>query len=129
MSEHPESFNGRWKNFSDEELKCQHTGLLNPNPEFIELMDNIQKLRNKCGPLTISSAYRHPTHPIEAAKDSPGMHSLAAVDIKCSGLSAMTVLEAAVRLEFSGIGIQQKGDYNSRFIHLDLRASPTLWSY
>jgi len=30
---------------------------------------------------------------------------------------------------FNGIGINQKGDWDQRFIHLDDRATPAMWSY
>jgi hypothetical protein len=36
-------------------------------------------------------------------------------------------LRLALELGFTGIGVQQKG--TGRFIHLDLRAVPAIWSY
>jgi len=129
---YPITYNGRWKNFPDDELRCSHTGLLNPNREFIVLMDHIQVLRDTLGfSLPISSGYRHETHPIEAkkiAKGKPaGEHTRAAVDIAVSREQAYIVLRKALEMGFSGIGINQKG--KGRFIHLDIRKNPTLWSY
>jgi len=37
------------------------------------------------------------------------------------------VLRLAMHLQFTGIGVQQKG--SGRFVHLDLRKEPTVWSY
>ena len=52
-----------------------------------------------------------------------------AIDISVNRNEAITVLNAALFLGFTGIGVNQKG--NSRFLHLDnLEANrPTIWSY
>lgn len=126
------TYNDRWKNFSDDELRCKcGCNQLNPNEKFIDLMDKLQELRNQYGkPLKISSAYRCSEHPIEKAKTcKPGQHNIAAVDILCWGADALDILELALDLDFTGIGINQKGDYTKRFIHLDLRENQALWSY
>ena len=117
-----------WTNFTTVELACQHCSATNPNPEFIELMDKIQELRDVVGfSLPITSGYRCPDHPIEARKASPGHHTSAAVDVGVYGERAYTVLREALRLGFTGVGVRQKG--MKRFIHLDLRDIPTVWSY
>lgn len=120
-----------WKNFSEDELKCQHTGETNPNPQFKALMDKVQTLRDLYGkPIQISSAYRSPDHPIERSKaNGGGFHTIAAVDLQVSGEAAVEILTIALKLGFTGIGISQKGDWDKRFIHLDLRSTPTIWSY
>lgn len=87
-------------------------------------------LRDACGfPLKMSSGYRCPLH-----HDNPeGTHgSGEAGDIEVSRGNAFTVLGHALRVGFSGIGIQQKGD--KRFLHLDDsirpdKLRPTIWSY
>lgn len=119
-----------WKNFTKEELECSCCGADNPNLEFNELMDLVQEMRDELGyPLPISSAYRCESHPIEAKKSKPGMHNIAAVDIKVFLSKAHEVLELAFKKGFTGIGVSQKGSMNSRFIHLDLRENKTIWSY
>lgn len=120
-----------WKNFTEDELKCKcGCGESNPNPEFVTLMDKVQILRDLYGkPLEISSAYRCKVHPVEIVKSKPGMHNKAAVDIKCYGEDALDILELALELDFTGAGINQKGHFDQRFIHLDLRENPTIWSY
>ena len=37
------------------------------------------------------------------------------------------VLRLALDANFTGIGIQQKG--HGRFVHLDIREHPAIWSY
>ena len=117
-----------WENFTDEELDCQHCGKENPNAEFIELMNLVQVLRNRLGfPLPVASGYRCPDHPIEKAKRQPGQHSKAAVDIAVEFKQAHMLLREAMDMGFTGIGINQKG--GGRFIHLDIRKHPVVWSY
>ena len=121
-----------YKNFSMHEFQCSHTGLCDMDKDF---MDKLQALRDHVGfPLIVSSVYRHPTHPIEAAKDKAGEHSLGkAADIVIRGEKAYTLLKAALLLGFTRIGVSQKG--SGRFIHLgtatekDGFSSPTIWSY
>ena len=121
-----------WKNFKLDEFKCKHCG---KNEINHKLVDKLQLLRDDLGfPLVISSGYRCPEHPIEAAKKAPGAHASGrAIDIACKGDKAHRLLEAALRMGLSGIGVNQKGDY--RFIHLDDleneegRPRPWVWSY
>lgn len=130
----PESWpSSRWPNFAYHELTCSHTGENRMDPEF---MDKLQTLRTRLGePIILTSAYRSPTHPVEATKEQPGTHSLGrAVDIACTGPRAYKILDLAFGCGFTGIGVSMKGD-RGRFLHLDdvinsariLR--PTVWSY
>ncbi len=118
-----------WPNFSRDELCCSCCGKINPNPEFERLMNKVQGLRLVYGPMIVTSAYRCPEHPIEVAKDKPGQHSIAAIDIACSGASALHLIELALAAGFTGIGVNQKWKKSGRFVHLDLRDEPTIWSY
>ena len=119
----------KYPNFTAAEFSCSHCGANEINES---LLDKLQLLRNKYGkPMKITSGYRCPKHPIEAKKASPGAHSTGlACDIGVSGSEAHQVLSLAMELEFTGIGVQQKGA--GRFIHVDLTTSPnrpTVWSY
>ena len=126
-----------WKqfpNFTQREMRCTHTGIDGITEDF---MSRLQALRTAFGkPMTISSGYRHPTHPIEAKKTKPGAHSSGnACDICVSGEDAYHLLSLAIEHGFGRIGIQQKGATSSRFIHLDICreedgfVTPTIWSY
>ncbi|MAD75148.1 MAG: peptidase M15 [Rheinheimera sp.] len=119
-----------YPNFSKAEFDCKHTGKCEMEPAF---MDRLQTLRIAFGkPMQISSGYRAPQHPIEAAKAKPGPHSTGrACDVVVRGSDALKLVELAIKHGFTGIGVNQKG--NARFIHLDDLSSidgrPTIWSY
>lgn len=120
------------KYFTRNEFECSHTHTCEMDQEFI---DRLNKLREEFGkPLTINSGYRSPEHPIEFVKKSPGAHSSGkACDISIARQDALKLLKLAIKLEYTGLGINQKG--SSRFIHLDTlensseRPRPTIWSY
>jgi zinc D-Ala-D-Ala carboxypeptidase len=119
----------RYPNFKADEFKCSHCG---DNEIKEELLDKLQALRSRYGkPMRITSGYRCPRHPIEAAKSAPGPHSSGlACDVGVEGADAHKLLGLALDAGFKGIGVQQKG--TGRFLHLDLVNSPnrpTVWSY
>ena len=115
-----------YANFTEAEFRCRHCGKQEMKPEF---MGRLQALRDVYKrPMTITSGYRCPDHPVEKAKAEPGMHSTGlACDVGVQGADAHELLRLAMHLGFTGIGVQQKG--GGRFIHLDLRQQPTIWSY
>lgn len=120
---------GAWpyKFFTPAEMQCKHTGECRMDPAF---MQRLERLRERYGkPLVVTSGYRAPSHPVEARKPGgPGMHSRGiAVDIAIQGPEAVRLLDLALELGFTGIGVQQKGD--GRFLHLDTRDTPAIWSY
>jgi uncharacterized protein YcbK (DUF882 family) len=119
----------KYPNFKADEFSCKHCGQNKMQPEF---MDKLQELRNLYGkPMKITSGYRCPKHPIEAAKKASGAHSTGlAADIGVDGSEAHKILSLALQLGFTGIGVQQKGA--GRFIHVDTVKSPprpNVWSY
>ena len=69
-----------YKYFTEDELKCRHTGECKMDKDFMKVLDEI---REECGfAFVITSAYRSPKHPIEAKKSRPGAHASGkAVDI------------------------------------------------
>ena len=100
-------------------------------------MRKIELLREHLGfPFIVTSGFRCSTHPIEAAKVSPGAHTTGqAMDIQVAGNNAHKLLAMALKGGMSGIGVAQKGPHGQRFIHLDNldhsveRPRPTVWSY
>ena len=125
----------RWPNFVIHEVSCTHCEetILDPNA-----LDKLQRLRNVIGPISLTSAYRCPDHPVEQAKEKgPGSHSLGkAFDVPCRGELAYDILKAALSIGFTGIGIAQTDGHN-RFLHLDCidhldqfhAPRPAIWSY
>jgi uncharacterized protein YcbK (DUF882 family) len=115
------------KYFTQAEFKCKHCGKCEMNQEFL---DKINKLREEYGQsLVVTSGYRCPEHPAERIKvGRSGMHTTGkAADFAVEGTNAQRLLMLALQLGFTGIGVQQKGA--GRFIHLDTRETPAIWSY
>lgn len=102
---------------------------------FLPFVMMLDELRDKVGfPLVISSGYRTPEHNAKVSDTGRcGPHTTGrAADILVRGTRAYAVLEAALELHFTGIGIKQKGDMDTRFIHLDTADNPcrpNVWSY
>jgi len=113
-----------FKYFKLEEFACKHTGKNAIEEEFVHRLD---ALREECGfPFTITSGYRHHTHPVESRKSTIGTHCRGiAADIAVgNGIERATLVANAFKLGFTGIGVA-KG-----FIHVDIRESDSvLWVY
>jgi uncharacterized protein YcbK (DUF882 family) len=125
----------KWKYFTEEEMCCSHCGECHMDEEFMELLDD---LRGKVGkPIIVSSGYRCPEYNDQVSSTGlDGPHATGkAVDIAVSGRDAHRVLFFAMKLGFSGVGVSQTGDHDSRFIHLDTLTPeesdtrPWVWSY
>lgn len=117
--------------FTDDELRCKcGCGKLYFSAEALA---KLNKLREKCGfPFIISSGYRCPEHPREASKEAPGEHSTGqAVDIVCNGSQAKILMKNALDMGVPRIGVNQRGSYSKRFIHIgfNLMMPPAFWSY
>ena len=110
--------------FAVAEFNCQYTGNNEMKPEFLEKLD---QLRHVCAfPFVITSGYRDPSHPIEAAKEIPGRHAQGiAADIQIlDSKSRYKIIKEAMKLGFTGIGVADT------FVHLDTRgAPPVMWTY
>jgi zinc D-Ala-D-Ala carboxypeptidase len=119
-----------YPNFSEEEFKCSHTGLCKMDAAFMEIL---QKIRTEYGkPMTVTSGYRHKTHPIELRKSRPGEHTLGTcADIALQGSDAVELMKVALDLGVTRIGVSQKG--SGRFLHLGIGGgnlpNPWMWSY
>ncbi len=97
-----------------------------------KLLSMLDKMREIYGyPIKVTSSYRSPEHPIEAAKKQPGEHSYgAAVDIVSdSGGKTFRLVKAAIEVGFTRIGISRK----KGFIHLGIgypnAPEKTIWTY
>ena len=98
---------------------------------LLNKLDELRELYDK--PIIITSSYRGPDHPIEAAKPGgPGVHSLGvAVDIaSVGGPTTLELVRAAIAVGFERIGISRKHN----FIHLDIadkthQRTKSIWVY
>ena len=122
----------QYKNFSSREFEC------NCNFDDCEklgckeeLIEKLQKLRDAVGfPIRLSSSYR-----CKKWNDHVGGHPRSshmeglAVDCLCEGERALKLIEAAIRLQFTGVGISQRK--GQKFVHLDIKPTPSkrIWSY
>ena len=122
------------QNFSREELACKHCGRMEiPLPT----VERLQALRDKVGHfLRVSSGYRCPEHNNAVSSTGrDGPHTRGAFDILIYGDDAYHLVQAAMEVGFTGIGVNQTGPIEKRFIHVDALADetglprPTIWSY
>ena len=118
-----------YPNFTEAEFTCSHTGKCEMQASFMEKLQALRTAHGKA--MTVTSGYRHETHPVEAEKDRPGIHTMGlAVDIACGGSDAYNIMRLAFELGFTGIGVAQSG--RNRFLHLDTYTKPprsNVWSY
>lgn len=99
------------------------------NPEFKAFMKSLIWIREEVQfPFIINSGYRCPAYNNEISSTGPrGPHTMGAADIKVAFERAYELVNAAFVMNM-GVGISQKGEVASRFIHVD-NMGKRLWSY
>lgn len=106
---------GDYPNFSKAEFDCKHTGRNEMKHEFLAVL---QAIRVDFGrPMSITSGYRDPSHPVEARKGhSNGEHTRGAcADVACTdGRQRFDLVSLALRHGVTRIGIAKT------FIHLGI---------
>ena len=129
------------KHFSRDELKCSFA----PDAEVLMcafFIEKLEELRGEWGrPMYLSSAFRTEDHPRERTKPQKydhnndplprgGMHARGrAVDVLIAGADAVEFLRIALKY-YNGIGLSQKDkNWSNRFVHLDDRTNPAIWTY
>ncbi len=128
----------RYDFFPAHELACRCGCGAGQDEMDRQFMARLIGLRQAFGrALPASSAFRCPTHNANvSATGRAGPHTTGrAVDIRIHGAGAFKLVELAYRFGMTGIGVGQKGPFDSRIIHLDdLEASPAgprpwIWTY
>lgn len=132
-----------WSFFKAKELACK-CGNCNGGNMNTFFMKRLITVRENLGfPLIVSSAYRCPGHNAEVSDTgSEGPHTTGrAVDIQIYGYKALQLIQAAYRYgilgpNHGGLGINQHGAPQKRFIHLDdlnmqdgFKTRPWVWTY
>ena len=119
--------------FNPGEFACRCCGISAMDFNFIQMLD---KIRHEYGkPMRISSGYRCPAHNASVSSTgTSGPHTTGlASDVAIAGHDAYAILNLAVMMGATGIGVAQKGNWNSRFIHIDVLPigdkRPWIWSY
>lgn len=120
------------KDFYEHELICKcGCGQIIEDDAFLF---QLQSLRDKFGsPMIVSSGYRCSEYNQKVSSTGPnGPHTIAAVDILIYGREAYKLIMLAMINGWDGIGVNQKGEFKQRFVHLDRLYGPTrpwVWSY
>ena len=128
------------EHFTPEEFMCKcgsEFGLCDMLVLDMDFINRLESFRASVGiPMRITSGYRCGFHPIEVRKVHPGPHRTGkAADIAILGASLHEMLCSLVPHDFTGIGLNQKGDHDERFLHLDTcgaepwRPRPHVWTY
>jgi len=109
------------EHFPHHELVCHcGCGRNEMDASFMEMLEDLRAwMGNK--PIVLSSAFRCPNYNDSiSTTGTNGPHTTGhAVDILVHGEQAYRLLQGALHIGFTGIGINQKGRLGGRFIHLD----------
>jgi zinc D-Ala-D-Ala carboxypeptidase len=122
----------RWPSFDAKEFRSHGNNELKMESSFLDILQSIRDALKE--PMIISSGYRDPDHNMQVSStglSGPHVKGLAA-DIKCYGASAHRLVQIAMSMGITGLGVKQNGDWGSRFIHLDTirdDGRPRVWSY
>ena len=114
------------KYFSDEELACKCCGNLPPNGIDSKLLNVIDAIRKSVGgPVSLSCAYRCPTHNAEVGgvPDSQHVQGCAADVLVPDSMSVEEFAQLAESCGADGIGRY----YDSLFVHVDTRGYAARW--
>ena len=123
-----------WQYFTENELRCSGTGDCFMDKNFMKKLVQLREDYDK--PMIVSSGYRDISYntAIGGSPNSAHTHGRA-VDILVGGEEAYRLLRLAVIHGFRGIGVSQRGNFNRRFLHLDMMVDsdkhprPWVWSY
>lgn len=122
--------------FSHKELMCR-CGCEREEMDSYFMDSVIVPLRSMLGfPFIVASGFRCPKYNDKISttgKDGP--HTTGrAIDIRIYGHDAFLLVQEAIRVDCTGIGLQQKGKMKNRFVHLDILTTPNyprprIWTY
>lgn len=122
--------------FAPDEMRCR-CGCARAEMDGA-FMARLQHLRDRLGPLSVSSGYRCPAHNMRVSSTGPdGPHTTGrAADIRVSGARAHELAVLALAEGITGLGVRQAGPHGARFLHIDILTPdeagglrPRIWSY
>ena len=122
--------------FTDDELRCR-CGCERMEMDDYFMGSVIVPLRSLLDfPFIVASGYRCPKYNNRISTTGKnGPHTTGrAIDIRVSGHNAFLLVQEAIRVDCTGIGVHQKGKRKFRFVHLDILTFPNyprprIWSY
>ena len=99
---------------------CDISSAENVKPELLDTLLDIRLTVDR--PFKFSSIYRCSSHESEIYKSIPGTHNMGlAADIKAVNDHAWEINKAAANHpKVKAIRFAQKGDHNTRFVHIDI---------
>lgn len=121
--------------FTEKEMSCNCGCGGLPQDSFMQILVT---MREEAGfPFIISSGYRCPVYNSQVSDSGfTGPHTLGlAADVRLYGERALKFIAIALKHGMTGIGVGQKGEFRSRYIHTDCvkpggsYPRPTIWSY
>lgn len=118
------------ENFRVYEFDCNGAGCCSQTKIDENLVEILQKIRDHFGaPVIIGSGYRCPTHNANVANAaSNSYHKYGqAADIDVEGVEPAEVAKYAESIGVLGIGLYERADCGSDFVHVDTRTSKSFW--
>lgn len=118
------------EHFTKQELSCNcGCGAYIDDYVFLHYLEIVRTRFGK--PMVLSSAKRCARYnSIVSSTGHNGPHvKHSAVDVLVYGTDFYELLWMSIAYGFTGVGVNQKGPHNQRFLHLDRREKPYGWSY
>jgi hypothetical protein len=125
--------------FTREELACKHCGAMDYTNAAVDWIDALRDAYGR--PMRVSSGQRCPEYNVEVSSTGLyGPHTRVdddnvTVDIQVYGAHALELVKAALNFGITGLGVNQKGSYAKRILHLDRLLNhhhsprPWIWTY
>ncbi len=109
--------------FTEDEFKCPCCGVCVIDSDLLRYMDLLRAVTGM--PLRINSGYRCAKHNATLKDSKPTSLHLQgkAVDFHCPSVMRFTIISAAIRIGFTGIGI------GANYVHLDRSKPSRIWVY
>lgn len=114
--------------FNSTEFDCHGGGCCSQTLINEQLVEYLEKIREHFGkPITITSAYRCPTHNRNVGGATGSRHSKGdAADIVISGVAPREVAKYAESIGIKGIGLYETSA-DGHFVHIDTREIKSFW--
>ena len=115
-------------NFKSTEFDCHGRGCCTETVIDDKLVEYLQKIRNHFKkPVTVSSAYRCPTHNKNVGSATGSYHVKGkAADIYINGVAPAEIAKYAESIGILGIGLYETSS-DGHFVHVDTRTTKSFW--
>lgn len=115
-------------NFRVSEFACRGSGCCQIVKIDEQLVDYLQQIRDHFGKVIITSAYRCEKHNKNVGGATGSRHVRGqAADFVVPGVAPAEVAKFAESIGVKGIGLYEKADCGSDFVHIDTRTAKSFW--